>query len=148
MPPPPPPARAEQGRRRAWAILARVRVRVDKRVHVNRCLPATMVRFESVRARASVAPTRPCGRLQIHEGEELCWDYASVTESEREFRAAICLCGSSKCRGSFLYYANSATFTEVMSRQHTFLDRTALLLRAGATAREIAFWRTDGGRVK
>jgi len=31
-------------------------------------------------------------------GEELTFDYSSVTEDEVEFRAAICLCGSSKCR--------------------------------------------------
>ena len=31
-------------------------------------------------------------------GEELTFDYASVTESEREFRAAICLCGTHLCR--------------------------------------------------
>ena len=31
-------------------------------------------------------------------GEELTFDYASVTESEREFRAAICLCGTQLCR--------------------------------------------------
>ncbi len=40
-------------------------------------------------------------------------------------------CLASKCRGSFLYYANSATFTEVMGRTHTFLHRTANLVRAG-----------------
>eukprot|EP00668_Euglena_longa_P031445 GGOE01040647.1.p1 GENE.GGOE01040647.1~~GGOE01040647.1.p1 ORF type:complete len:963 (+),score=216.69 GGOE01040647.1:35-2923(+) len=68
----------------------------------------------------------------VHAGEELCWDYACVTESEKEFRAAICLCGSVRCRGSFLYYANSATFVDVMTRRHTFLDRTACIVRAGA----------------
>lgn len=31
-------------------------------------------------------------------GEELTFDYCSVTESEREFREAICLCGTSNCR--------------------------------------------------
>ena len=35
---------------------------------------------------------------QVAFGEELTFDYASVTESEREFRAAICLCGSQLCR--------------------------------------------------
>ena len=35
---------------------------------------------------------------QVSLGEELTFDYASVTESEREFRAAICLCGSQLCR--------------------------------------------------
>ncbi|KAK3277147.1 hypothetical protein CYMTET_14822, partial [Cymbomonas tetramitiformis] len=64
-------------------------------------------------------------------GEELTWDYACVTESEKEFRTAICLCGAAKCRGSFLYYANGNSFTMVSSKKHTFTDRNALLLRAG-----------------
>ena len=35
---------------------------------------------------------------KVEYGEELTFDYASVTESEREFRAAICLCGTQLCR--------------------------------------------------
>ena len=38
----------------------------------------------------------------IARGEELTFDYSSVTESEEEFKAAICLCGTSACRGAFL----------------------------------------------
>ena len=49
----------------------------------------------------------------IQEGEELTWDYSCVTESEKEYRAAICLCGTSACRGSFLYYADSSAFRDV-----------------------------------
>ena len=46
-------------------------------------------------------------------GEELCWDYACVTESEKEFKAAVCLCGTTACRGSFLYFAGSKAFMQV-----------------------------------
>ena len=67
----------------------------------------------------------------IAPGEELTFDYSSVTESDAEFRAAICLCGTTRCRGSFLYYAGSSAFQQVMTRKHTFLDRNALLARAG-----------------
>jgi hypothetical protein len=31
-------------------------------------------------------------------GEELTFDYSSVTESEKEFRDAICLCSTRNCR--------------------------------------------------
>jgi SET domain-containing protein len=34
----------------------------------------------------------------VHEGEELTFDYSSVTESEKEFRDAICLCSTRNCR--------------------------------------------------
>ena len=57
----------------------------------------------------------------IAAGEELCWDYACVTESEREYRAAICLCATPACRGSFLYYANSTTFQGVNISQSILL---------------------------
>lgn len=46
-------------------------------------------------------------------GEELCWNYSCVTESEKEYRAAICLCSSMTCKGAFLDYAGSSTFTTV-----------------------------------
>eukprot|EP00873_Tetraselmis_striata_P018722 jgi/Tetstr1/438986/TSEL_027478.t1 len=78
------------------------------------------------------------GRLEIHMytcrrvelGEELCWDYACVTESEKEWAAAICLCGSARCRGSFLYYAGTAAFAEFINTKHGFLERNAMLARA------------------
>lgn len=46
-------------------------------------------------------------------GEELTFDYACVTESEKEFRTAICLCGTRNCRGSFLTFAGSRAFMQV-----------------------------------
>ena len=49
----------------------------------------------------------------INPGEELTFDYSCVTESEREFRAAVCLCGTTACRGSFLYYAGSKAYMQV-----------------------------------
>lgn len=49
----------------------------------------------------------------IRQGEELTFDYSSVTESEKEFKAAVCLCGTSACRGSFLYFAGSKAFMQV-----------------------------------
>jgi hypothetical protein len=64
-------------------------------------------------------------------GEELCFDYNSVTESLEEYRSAICLCTSASCRQSYLYFSNSSTFQQVISVDHTVLNRHALLLRAG-----------------
>ena len=65
-------------------------------------------------------------------GEELSWNYSCVTESEKEYRAAICLCSSTRCKGAFLDYAGSSSFTAVMSTKHDFCDRNALLIRACA----------------
>ena len=66
----------------------------------------------------------------VSYGEELCWNYSCVTESEKEYRAAICLCSSTTCKGAFLDYAGSSAFTAVMNVRHNFLDRNALLIRA------------------
>jgi len=66
----------------------------------------------------------------IAYGEELTFDYSSVTEDEKEFKAAICLCGSARCRGSFLFYAGQGAFEAIMKTHHSFLDRTALLYEA------------------
>ena len=100
----------------------------------------------------------------VQAGEELTFDYSSVTESEREFRcttgrlthslasavavprgtcapggfgpvfalrrAAICLCGTRNCRGSFLYFAGNKAFMQILNTRHTMLHRQAILLRA------------------
>lgn len=87
----------------------------------------------------AAVPLRSRGRLRIAlytlrevaPGEELTFDYACVSESEREFREAICLCGSVGCRGSYLYYTGSRSFSAVLAARHCSLDRTALVLRAG-----------------
>jgi hypothetical protein len=66
----------------------------------------------------------------IQFGEELTFDYNSVTEKEKEFQDAICLCSSFNCRGHYLIYSNSVLFTEVLSKYHSFLHRNAILLHA------------------
>lgn len=66
----------------------------------------------------------------IKYGEELSFDYKSVTESEKEYESAICLCGSFKCLGRFLGLSHSKKFTAVMKKSHTFLDRNYLLFYA------------------
>lgn len=50
--------------------------------------------------------------------EELTFDYSSVTESEAEFKAATCLCGSTSCRGSYLYFNGAKAFTYVSAVDH------------------------------
>lgn len=47
-------------------------------------------------------------------GEELTFDYSSVTENEREFKVAYCMCSTRHCRGSYLYYTGSKAYMQVM----------------------------------
>eukprot|EP00494_Astrolonche_serrata_P023788 UN24046 len=65
----------------------------------------------------------------ISFGQELGFDYNAVTESEAEWKGAICLCGNRKCRGNYLDFAGSTAFQEVIRKHHTLLHRLALLYR-------------------
>ena len=52
----------------------------------------------------------------IEPGEELTIDYSAATENEKEFRSAVCLCGSHACRGSFLYFTGANESQQVLQR--------------------------------
>jgi esterase/lipase superfamily enzyme len=49
----------------------------------------------------------------IAEGEEITFDYNSVTESKEEHEASVCLCGSQICRGSYLNFSGEGAFEKV-----------------------------------
>jgi hypothetical protein len=49
-------------------------------------------------------------------GEELAMDYYSVTSSESEWRAAVCLCGAPNCREAFLHFAAQDDLQQVLNR--------------------------------
>lgn len=66
----------------------------------------------------------------IHAGEELTMDYYSITTSDVEWRAAICLCGMSSCRGSFLHFATQDDLQQVLNQNFGPGLRYASLLRA------------------
>ncbi|ETO06287.1 hypothetical protein RFI_31108, partial [Reticulomyxa filosa] len=63
-------------------------------------------------------------------GEELSFDYNSVTEDEQEWKQAVCLCGMKSCRSYYLAYSGSDSYTDVLHKQHHVLHRTAALYRA------------------
>jgi hypothetical protein len=48
----------------------------------------------------------------VAPGEELTFDYSSVTESEDEFKQAFCMCSTRHCRGSYLYYTGSKAYMQ------------------------------------
>ncbi|ETO29426.1 huntingtin interacting protein [Reticulomyxa filosa] len=66
----------------------------------------------------------------IKHGEELCFDYNSVTEDEKEWEQSICLCGMRNCRNFYLAYAGTGSYTDVLHNKHHFLHRTAALYHA------------------
>ena len=73
----------------------------------------------------------------IEPGEELTQDYNCVTESLDEFRAAVCLCGTASCRGSFLYHTGAQSYVQLIDRHYTTLHRLAVLFYV---ASEPAAW--------
>lgn len=66
----------------------------------------------------------------IEYGEELCFDYCSATESEKEYEQAICLCGSSFCKGRYLTLANDKKVLDIMRQHHTFMERNYFIYKA------------------
>ncbi|KDP27299.1 hypothetical protein JCGZ_20287 [Jatropha curcas] len=66
----------------------------------------------------------------IQHGEEITFDYNSVTESKEEYEASVCLCGSQVCRGSYLNLTGEGAFQKVLKEWHAMLDRHQLMLEA------------------
>ncbi|KAJ4912312.1 Histone-lysine N-methyltransferase ATXR3 [Raphanus sativus] len=66
----------------------------------------------------------------IEYGEEITFDYNSVTESKEEYEASVCLCGSHVCRGSYLNLTGEGAFQKVLKEWHGLLDRHRLMLEA------------------
>lgn len=54
-----------------------------------------------------------CPAACLQPGEELTFDYMCVTDSEKEFKSAVCLCGTAHCRGSYLLQEGSKAFSVV-----------------------------------
>ncbi|KAG5020992.1 hypothetical protein JHK87_016847 [Glycine soja] len=67
---------------------------------------------------------------EIQHGEEITFDYNSVTESKEEYEASVCLCGSQVCRGSYLNLTGEGAFEKVLKEWHGILDRHYLMLEA------------------
>lgn len=66
----------------------------------------------------------------VYPGEELTMDYYSITTSDIEWRAAVCLCGMTTCRGSFLHYATQDDLQQVLNQNCGPVWRYASLLHA------------------
>ncbi|XP_027061687.2 histone-lysine N-methyltransferase ATXR3-like [Coffea arabica] len=66
----------------------------------------------------------------IQYGEEITFDYNSVTESKEEYEASVCLCGSQVCRGSYLNLTGEGAYQKVLKEYHGILDRHQLMLEA------------------
>lgn len=67
---------------------------------------------------------------EIQNGEEITFDYNSVTESKEEYEASVCLCGSQVCRGSYLNLTGEGAFLKVLKEWHGVLNRQQLMLEA------------------
>lgn len=66
----------------------------------------------------------------INYGEELTFDYCSVTEDLNELKKAFCLCGSKKCRGKYLELIKTKESNTFIEHVHGFLERNKLILRS------------------
>ncbi|WJZ97421.1 hypothetical protein VitviT2T_016026 [Vitis vinifera] len=64
---------------------------------------------------------------QIQCGEEIIFDYNSVTESKKEYEVSVCLCGSQVCRMSYLNLTGEGAFQKVLKGCHGILDQYQLM---------------------
>ena len=65
---------------------------------------------------------------EVRTGEEICWDYRCQTDSEKEMRRAICLCGSKNCRVSYLHYNGESELAAFADENCAVLHDAARLL--------------------
>jgi hypothetical protein len=66
----------------------------------------------------------------IDPGEELCFNYHSITDNQDEYDSAICFCGQSTCSGRYVDYVGKETFQEVVDKEYKFPVRVADLLNS------------------
>lgn len=59
--------------------------------------------------------------------------FRQVTTSVEEYRLAICLCGTSLCRQSFLDFVASDSTQQLLNRWHSPADRFAMLFDASVS---------------
>lgn len=90
------------------------------------CDPTCEVRVAALNGQLCLAMTT---LRDIEQGEELTFDYNAVTESLEEYQAAVCLCGCSKCRGSFLHFATADCYQQVLNRNSPVAVRFANLVK-------------------
>lgn len=66
----------------------------------------------------------------ISYGEELTFDYCSMTESNYEHLHSICLCGMRRCRGNYLTLSNNKIFNNLMDNRNCFFTRNSSILKS------------------
>ena len=66
----------------------------------------------------------------IAPGEEITHDYGAVTASEEEWRASVCLCGMTQCRGQFLHFSDEEPVQRILEQHCSPLWRYSALLKA------------------
>jgi hypothetical protein len=91
------------------------------------CAPNAAMR---VRVRDGSYAVEMASIERVEVGDEICWDYRCRTDSEKEMRAALCLCGSRECRVSYLHFAGHDDASFYVKKRGTVAHFTAALLRA------------------
>jgi len=90
------------------------------------CDPTCEVRVSALNGELCLAMTT---LRELEIGEELTFNYNASTDSLQEYRSAICLCGKSNCRGSFLHFATADCYQQVLNRNSPIATRFANLVK-------------------
>ena len=98
------------------------------------CEPTCEVRVAALNGELCLAMTT---LRELEIGEELTFNYNASTDSLQEYSSAICLCGYSNCRGSFLHFATADCYQQVLNRNSPIATRFANLVK-GSTKKVMA----------
>lgn len=90
------------------------------------CQPSCEVHVVAVNGELRLAITTI---REMSIGDELTFDYNAVTESLFEYQSAVCLCGHSRCSGSFLHFAAADCYQQVLNRNSPVASRVANLIK-------------------
>jgi hypothetical protein len=105
------------------------------------CAPNAAMR---VRVRDGSYAVEMASIERVEVGDEICWDYRCRTDSEKEMRAALCLCGSRECRVSYLHFAGHDDASFYVKKRGTVAHFTAALLRACGPCGDGRATKNDG----
>ena len=81
-------------------------------------------------------------------GEQLTFDYCSMTESNYQHINSICLCGMKRCRGFYLQLSNTKMFNNLMDNKNCFYTRNSAIIKADHEPTEVQYQMLEKYNIK
>lgn len=69
----------------------------------------------------------------VKYGEELTFDYNSVTEKLYEHEKSVCLCSKYHCRGHYISLADTNENSDFFAKNHNYFKRASIIFKTAST---------------